>query len=238
MPSVTTPRFEKRHIVAVALLCVIIFLAKQFQLSQYLTLNYLHENLSSFRMMVQQHYGYAVFCYLLTYMVATACSIPGSSLFTTAGGMLFGLYAGVMYALIGATVGAVLLFLASRYFIGSWVQKRYTEQLASFNQEIAVHGHHYLLVMRLIALFPFCVINMLSGLTLLPLSTFIWVTIVGLIPVSIVYAYAGTQLATLQSVDDFYSPSVMLAFGFFVLFKVALVPAVFKIGKRIRNFFK
>ena len=181
---------------------------------------------------ISEHYVFSVCCYTVSFIVATAFSIPGSSIFTTAAGLLFG-WPGLLYALLSATIGATLLFLSSRYFIGSWVQQKYAQQLLGFNNEIQEHGHHYLLIIRLIAVLPFCLVNMLSGLTLLSIPSFISMTIFGLIPVSTVYIFAGKQLSKLANPDDFFSPPVMVAFSIFVFFKVALAPAVFKIAKRM-----
>jgi uncharacterized membrane protein YdjX (TVP38/TMEM64 family) len=229
---------SKKPFVAFGIIILTFFCIKYFNISEYLTLDYLHSHMHSLQAHCTQHYFFSVSVYLVSFIIATAFSIPGSSIFTIAAGLLFG-WAGLLYALAGATTGALLLFLAVRYFIGSWVQHRYQKKLAGFNQEIDTHGRYYLLIVRLIAVLPFCLVNMLSGLTKLSLRSFVGVTVLGLIPVSVVYIFAGIQLASLASPNDFFSPSVMLAFTIFVLFKVAMIPAVFNMAKRfvslIRN---
>ena len=231
-----TPKQLSALLVCITLLmlALVLVLLWYFQLSGYVPLTYLHNNMHTLQVLVRENYWVAVICYFALYIVATMCAIPGCSVFTTAGGLLFGIWPGILYALMCATIGATLLFLICRYLIGSWVQQRYTEQLAGFNNEISLHGHHYLLVVRLIAILPFGLVTMLSGLTLLSIRTFIWVTFVGLIPVSFVYTYVGSQLVHLESINDFSS---VTAFSVFVLFKVALVPALVKIGKRFSNSF-
>jgi len=221
----------KKPIIAFIVISVIFFSFYYFNVSQYLTLGYLHSNMHFLKHYCAHNYMAVVGVYLLSFVVATSFSIPGSSIFTVAAGLLFG-WVGLVYALLGATLGAAVLFLAVRYFIGSWVQKRYAQKLAGFNQEIDTHGQYYLLIVRLIAVLPFCLVNMLSGLTQLTLRSFMAVTFIGLIPVSVVYIFAGIQLAYLATPEDFFSPSVMVAFSCFVLFKVALVPALFKMAKR------
>lgn len=225
-------RQKKKTIVAFLIIFVVVVVVNYLKLTNYLTLSYLHSNMNLLHELIKKQYIFSVCCYLFSFMLTTALSIPGSSIFTTAGGLLFG-WAGLLYALLAATLGATILFLASRYFFGTWIQQKYAKQLVGFNNEINEYGHYYLLIIRLIAVVPFCLVNMLSGLTLLSLSTFISMTVCGLIPVSTVYVFAGKQLSKLATPDDFFSPSVMLAFSVFIVFKVALAPAIFKIAKRL-----
>ena len=226
---------NRQHIkffVCVLLIIVTIGFIKVFRLTDYLSINYFHRNLTLLKTIIDEHYVDSVSMFMAAFIGSTALSIPGSSVFTTVAGLLFG-WAGLLYALTAATLGALILFLASRYFIGSWVQQKYTRQLQGFNSEFNLHAHHYLLVIRFIAVLPFCLVNMLSGLTVITLKDFIPITFFGLIPVSVVYIFAGIQLSHLATPDDFFTPPVMIAFGVFVLFKVALVPVVFKIAKRL-----
>lgn len=212
--------------------------AKFFGLTKYLSLYYLHEHVVELHRFVLMHYLLAVVGYLAFYILATGCAVPGSSVFMVAAGLLFGTGLGMLYALIGASVGATLLFLLSRYFVGAWVQNRYKDNLEGFNREIEAHGHKYLLLIRLLALLPFCLVNMLSGLTTLSVKTYVWVTLIGLIPVSLVYAYAGNQVAQFQTVDDFFSLKSITAVWFFFIFKIALVPAVIKVFLRLKKLVK
>lgn len=224
---------HKQKIVLVGA-CIVISLI-YFIMKPYINPSYLHEHIHMFYGFVHDFYVVAVGSYIVCYMLATVFSIPGSSMFTLAGGFLFGIWPGIVYALVAATSGATVLFLISRYYIGSWVQQRYADNLLDFNREIETYGHYYLLVVRLIALLPFCIVNIISGLTLLPITTYIWVTFVGLIPVCLIYTYAGKQLSQLQSVDDFYSISVVTGFVVFILLKVVFVPVLIKMYRRFRS---
>src|SRR5947209_4074431 len=53
--------------------------------------------------------------YVALYAVAVALSLPGGAVLTVAGGLLFGLVPGAALAVVGATLGAVLLFLIARF---------------------------------------------------------------------------------------------------------------------------
>lgn len=228
---------SKKLLIAFCTVGITFFLINYFNLSHYLTISYLHSHMHVLHTFIDNYYLYSVVCYLVSFIVATTFSIPGSSIFTIAAGLLFG-WPGLFYSLLAATIGATLLFLAVRYLIGRWVQHRYATRLAGFNQEIEAHGQYYLLIVRLIAVLPFCLVNMLSGLTMLSLRSFVGVTLVGLVPVSAVYVFAGKQLAQLASPNNFFSPSVIFAFAIFVIFKAALIPAVFTMFKRFFNLIK
>lgn len=228
----------KKGLVFVALIFLGMCSAKFFGLTKYLSIYYLHEHVAELHSFVVTHYVFAVITYIALYISATVCAVPGSSVCTIAGGLLFGTWIGMCYGLISASIGAVLLFLLCRYLVGSWVQERYKDKLEGFNKEIEVHGHKYLLLIRLLAILPFFLVNILSGLTTLSVKTYTWVTVIGLVPVSLVYAYAGNQVAQFQTLDDFFSPKAMTAFFVFFIFKIALVPAVIKIFLRIKHLIK
>lgn len=226
----------KRGIVFIIVIIMVISLTKYVHLHDYLTINYLHEHVDELKSLVTQHYWLSVGCYMGSYICATAVPLPGSSIFSLAGGLLFGPFMGMLYAMVSATMGATILFWMSRYLIGTWVQRKFALQLEGFNKEMQSLGHYYLLLLRLLAVLPFGVVNMFSGLTHIPLKTYICVTMIGLLPMSFVYAYTGNQLGVLQKVDDFFSPQAMTAFLLVFAFKIALFPAIIKIialAKRI-----
>ncbi|HET7317732.1 MAG TPA: VTT domain-containing protein, partial [Nitrospirota bacterium] len=130
----------------------------------------------------------------------------------------------------GATAGAVCAFLSARYLLGERLQQKYRGQLAKFNGEMERNGVSYLLTLRLIAVFPFFLVNFLAGLTKVTLKTFLWTTAVGIIPGSAVFAYAGRQLGSVNSPADIISKKVIAALA--ALGFITLAPAVWK---RIRK---
>lgn len=196
---------------------------------RYLTFQQLQESKAGLERFVHGHYGVSVLGFILSYIIVTGLSLPGAAVMTLAGGFLFGMTA-VLFVNVGATAGACLAFLASRYLIGEWVQKKYGGKLDSFNRELTKNGHLYLLGLRLIPAIPFFLINIFSGLTAIGLPTFFWTTAVGIIPGSLVYVYAGTQLASLRSLGDVLSTNMIIAFVLLGL--LALLPAAVKYLKK------
>jgi len=189
-----------------------------------LTFESLQRNKDSLLVFVQDNAVTSILIYILVYIAAIALNLPGGAVLTIAGGFLFGTLAAVVYVNIGATTGAVLAFLSARYLLGSRIQESYSTQLAKFNSEMERNGVRYLLTLRLIPVFPFFLVNLLSRLTRVSLSSFTWTTAAGIIPGTAVFAYAGHQLETVHSVGDIFTAKVLSAFLFLGLF--ALAPAI------------
>lgn len=219
---------------ALALLFIAAMMALRYsQLTEMLSLVWLHEHITDLTAYVRAHYVFSVCLYLCTYISASLCALPGSTLFIMAAGLLFGVVMGAIYAFIGALVGAVLLFLASRYVIGRWIQEKYAHKFEHFNDAIEKHGLYYLLVARVASIIPFFLVNVFSGLTVLSLQAFTSATVWGIIPSICVYAFIGQQIAALDSIDNFLSPTIVGAYLLFFLFRLIVVPFL---AKRARIF--
>ena len=174
----------------------------------------------------EANYGIAVASFIATYIVQTAFSLPGGAILTLAGGFLFGSLFGTLFVNLGATTGATLAFLAARYLLRDWVEKKFGDRLESIQAGFAKNAFSYLMTLRLIPAFPFFLVNLVSGLTRVPLPTYIIATAVGIIPGSFVYAYAGRQLGTINSLGEIASPPVLLAFTLLGL--LALMPIIYR----------
>jgi uncharacterized membrane protein YdjX (TVP38/TMEM64 family) len=213
----------------ILLLVFLIFAAlilRSSPLGSVLTFENLKQNRQALLSIVDAHYVLSVASFIAVYVIVTALSIPGAVILTLAGGFLFGTAAGVLYVDTGATAGAVCAFLSARYLLGERLQQKYGGQLAKFNSEMERNGASYLLTLRLIAVFPFFLINFLAGLTRVPLKTFLWTTAVGIIPGTAVFAFAGQQIGSINSPADILSKKVVAALAVLGIF--SLVPAAWK----------
>ncbi|MDX9801685.1 MAG: TVP38/TMEM64 family protein [Spirochaetia bacterium] len=140
---------------------------------------------------VRQSYFLSAGVFIALYIAVVSFSIPGAVVMSLLGGFFFGPLWGTLFINIGATTGALCIFLAARYILGNDIQHRYREKLASFNREIDENGRSYMLTLRLLPVFPFFLINLFAGFTAIPARTFIWTTSLGIIPGSFVFAYLG-----------------------------------------------
>jgi uncharacterized membrane protein YdjX (TVP38/TMEM64 family) len=192
-------------------------------LHEYLTFENLKEHRESLQQFVDEHYILSVAVFI-AFFVSTAFFVPGAIISTIAAGFLFGVIQGIVYVNIGSVTGSVLAFLSSRFLLGDWIQKKYQKQLNYFNNEIERHGHNYLFVLRIIPILPFFLINYLAGLTKMSLRRFMLATSIGMLPGSLVYTFAGRQLAELENPEDVFSFRLLIAFLLLAFF--ALSPMI------------
>jgi uncharacterized membrane protein YdjX (TVP38/TMEM64 family) len=197
-----------------------------FDLKTYLSLDALKANRDDLLVFTQDHYVPAVALFILIYILQTSFSLPGATIMTLAGGFLFGSLWGPLYVNIGATTGATLAFLAARYLFHHWVERKFGDRLGPIQDGFAKNAFSYLLTLRLIPFFPFFLVNLLSGLTRVKVSTYVVATAVGIIPGSVVYTFAGRQLGTINALSELVSPRLLLAFSLLGL--LMLVPVIYR----------
>lgn len=195
-----------------------------FDVGSRLTLESLQANRDALLLYAQRNFGAAVAVFIALYIAQTALSLPGGAILTLAAGFLFGALPATLIVNIGATVGATLAFLAARYLLHDWVEARFGDRLAPLQAGFARNAFHYLLTLRLIPLFPFFLVNLLSGITRIRVGTYVVATAIGIVPGSFVYAYAGRQLGAIDSLAEIASPPVLLAFT--LLGALALAPVL------------
>lgn len=216
----------KGKIVVAAILATAIGAFFYFDLQQYLSLDALKANRDRLLAFTEANYATAVVSFIVSYCLVTGLSLPGAAILTLAGGFLFGSVLGTVFVNVGATTGATLAFLAARYLLRDWVERKFGDRLGPIQEGFAKNAFSYLITLRLIPLFPFFLVNMVSGLTRVNLGTYVVATALGIIPGSFVYAYAGRQLGTINSLKEIASPNVLLAFTLLGL--LALVPVVYR----------
>ncbi len=143
---------------------------------------------------VSEHRVLAVLAYIALYIVAVALSLPGAIFLTVAGGFLFGLAVGASAAVIGATIGATLIFLVARTALGEPLLRRAGPRAAQLAQGFRADAFSYLLFLRLVPAFPFFLVNLVPAFAGVRLAPFVAATALGVIPGALVYAFAGTGL--------------------------------------------
>lgn len=204
---------------------VVITLFFYFDLQRFLTLTALKANRQTLLDYYAAHKLAMVAGFMALYIVQTALSLPGAAILSLAAGAIFGSIMGTLYANIAATIGATLAFLVTRYLLRDAVLNKFGSKLEGMNRELETRGFNYLLFLRLVPLFPFFLINLAAGLTRLPLRTFFFGTMLGIIPGGFVYVNAGASLATIDSLSGIASPRVLGSFALLGLF--ALVPVLY-----------
>lgn len=138
----------------------------------------------------------------LAYVAVTGLSLPGAALMTLLMGWYFGWGPATLLVSFAATAGATVAFLLSRYLFRDTIQSRFGDKLTSFNEALDREGAFYLFTLRLIPAVPFFVINVVMGLTKLPVATYWWVSQVGMLAGTAVYCYAGSRIPDLQTLTQ------------------------------------
>lgn len=197
---------------------VIAFIYQYFDFSSYLNFQWLRQNADVLSSTVEENFLAAAAIFFVVYVLATALSVPGATVLTLAGGFLFGLASGLILVSFASAIGASLAFLASRFILQDWVKSKFRDKMKEIEAGIEREGKIYLLSLRLIPLFPFVLINLVMGVTPMKVTTFYWVSQLGMLPGTFVYVNAGTQLAKIDSVKDVFSPSLILAFTLLGIF--------------------
>jgi uncharacterized membrane protein YdjX (TVP38/TMEM64 family) len=172
--------------------------------------------------------------FFLLYVAVTGLSIPGAAIMSLVAGALFGVVAGTLIVSFASTMGATLAFLSARYLLRDWVQGKFGERLRAVDDGLEKDGAFYLFTLRLIPVFPFFVINLLMGLTRIKSGTFFWVSQIGMLPATIVFVNAGTQISRIDSTAGLLSPTLIASFVALAFFPWA-AKAIVAVVKRSRG---
>lgn len=172
--------------------------------------------------------------FFLLYVAVTGLSIPGAAIMSLVAGALFGVVLGTLIVSFASTMGATLAFLSSRYLLRDWVQGKFGERLRAVDDGLEKDGAFYLFTLRLIPVFPFFVINLLMGLTRIKTGTFFWVSQIGMLPATIVFVNAGTQISRIESTAGLLSPTLIASFAALAFFPWA-AKGIVAVVKRSRG---
>jgi uncharacterized membrane protein YdjX (TVP38/TMEM64 family) len=189
-----------------------------FDLGQYFNLAFLKARQADIESYYVNNPAKTTLLFFFTYVLVTGLSLPAASIFTLAGGAIFGVLIGTVLVSFASTIGATLAFLASRFLFRDFVQGRFGDNLKVINQGIEKDGAFYLFTLRLVPVFPFFIINLVMGLTPIRTLTFALVSQIGMLAATIVYVNAGTQLAKIEEAGDILSPQLLASFALLGIF--------------------
>ena len=156
--------------------------------------------------------------FFILYVAVTGLSIPGAAIMSLVAGALFGVVLGTVIVSFASTIGATLAFLSARFVLRDWVQGKFGERLRAIDDGLEKDGAFYLFTLRLIPVCPFFVINLLMGLTRIKTRTFFWVSQLGMLPATVVFVNAGTQISRIDSTAGLLSPTLIASFAALALF--------------------
>ncbi len=199
------------------------------------TLAYVKESQKHFTMLYEENRALVISVYIAIYLLVTSLSLPGAVVLGLAAGSLFGLLTGTIVVSFASTIGATLACAVSRFILRDWVQKKFGDRLKTVNEGIEKEGAFYLFTLRLIPVFPFWLINMIMGLTKMPLKTFYWVSQIGMLPGTIIFVNAGKELSKIDSPSGILSPGLIFSFVLLGLFPITTKKILAFYKKRRKN---
>ncbi len=189
-----------------------------FDLQRFVTLDAIKSRQAAVEAYRDAHPLLAAAAYALLYVAMTGLSLPGAAVLTLAGGAVFGLVWGTLLVSFASTIGATLAFLAARFLFRDAVAARFADRLRAVDAGIAKEGAFYLFTLRLVPAFPFFLVNLAMGLTAIPARTFYWVSQIGMLPATIVFVNAGTELGQVTSLRGILSPTLFVSFALLGVF--------------------
>jgi pyruvate/2-oxoglutarate dehydrogenase complex dihydrolipoamide dehydrogenase (E3) component/uncharacterized membrane protein YdjX (TVP38/TMEM64 family) len=187
-----------KKLVVAAILAAAVAAFFAFDIHTYVSVDFFRTQRSAIDAYVSAAPVRAGFIFALGYVAVTGLSLPGAAVLTLLAGATFGLIWGTFIVSFASSIGATLAFLMSRFLLRDWVQTRFGDKLKTFNEGMRKDGAFYLFALRLLPPVPFFLINLVMGLTPIKTLTFYWVSQLGMLPGTLLYVYAGTQLGRFE----------------------------------------
>ena len=205
--------FKNLRYIIIFFILILISIFFFSDLKNFFTLGYVKENLINIRLLFKENVLLFSLIFSLIYIMSSALSLPFATLLTLLSGYIFGLTLGTLIVSLCSTVGASIAFLTSKFLFYGFIQKKYKKQLVTINKEFINEGIFYIFALRLVPVFPFFVVNIVTSLLPIKLSTFFWVSMLGMFPATLVYVNAGNELSKINSFSDILSFQVLISFS-------------------------
>ncbi len=199
-------------------------------LGDYLSLDTLRTHRAELVAFVEKNFVLAALAYVGIYTAAVAFSFPGAVFLTLSGGFLFGAVTGTLLTVTAATVGATLIFLFARTIFGDNALEKLGPQAQKLAANIRENAWSYLLVLRLVPLFPFFLVNLIPAFVGVRLPVYVLTTFFGIIPGTSVFSLSGAGLGSVLdkgeefSVGSVLTPEIIAALIGLALLSLAAIP--------------
>ena len=203
-------RFSLARLWPLAVLALAIGAVFVLDLDRFLTFDALREHRETLTAFVADNTALAALCFVAVYAAAIALSVPGGAVLTIAGGFMFGSLLGTGLVVVAATLGATLVFLIAKTALGDPLRAKAGPFLKRMEAGFQDDALNYLLVLRLIPLFPFWIVNLVPAFLGVPLRTYVLGTFIGIIPGSFVFASVGAGLGSVLDSGQEFSPASVL----------------------------
>jgi len=169
---------------------------------EYLSFKTIGLNYAALKGFISANLVVALLLYVLAYIAVVALSLPGGLIMTLAGGLLFGWQIGAPATVVGATIGATIIFLIAKTSFGEALAAKAGPWLGKLREGFHENALSYLLFLRLVPAFPFVVVNLAPALLGVPLRTYVIGTLLGIIPGTTAFSFAGAGLGSVVEAQN------------------------------------
>lgn len=188
-----------------------IFLLVSVWFADYLTLDGIKSNKQWIKNIIEHHYILSVAVFFIACSVFINSPLPMAAVIKVMGGYFFGFYYGAVYNISATLIACLLGFYLSRYALKDLFEAAYYKRLQKVEQEIEVNGFYYFLSLRLVMVVPYFIINVIAGISRVSFKHYLFATVLGVIPSSLIYANGGSKLEQIESVAQLLQPEYVVS---------------------------
>ncbi|MDP2226501.1 MAG: VTT domain-containing protein [Moraxellaceae bacterium] len=230
MPPPALPESLRRHLLPLAALLVTLAGMWLLWSSHWLSLTELQAHHQELSGKVNDHPLAAYAGFFIVFVLATTFSVPAATVLTLVIGSLFDFAEALLLVALASSSGATLAMLMSRHIFRPTLEARWPDMIARINRGLKRDGDFYLLALRLAPTPPYFLVNLLMGMTRMPARRFFVITLIGMLPLDILFVLAGRTLATLTGTSDILDLRTLA-----VLTLAGLLPLLLRQLMRVRN---
>ncbi len=187
------------------------FLLVSVWFADYLTLDGIKSNKQWIKNIIAHHYILSVAVFFIACSVFINSPLPMAAVIKVMGGYFFGFYYGAVYNISATLIACLLGFYLSRYALKDLFEAAYYQRLQKVEQEIEVNGFYYFLSLRLVMVVPYFIINVIAGISRVSFKHYLFATVLGVIPSSLIYANGGSKLEQIESVAQLLQPEYVVS---------------------------
>ena len=208
-----------KKLIFLIFILILVFSISYFYLQEILNLDSLKQNIKWLIIWANEEFLLSRLVFFISYIIFAGLSFPLlPSVLTIAAGALFGVLEGVIIVSFASTIGACLCFLISRYFLSDFVNDKFLKKKSVIIKKFNEDGSLYLLSLRLIPTISFILINLVMGVLPISLKKFYYISQLGMLPATIVYVNAGSEISKVNNMHDIMSFSLLLSFTLIAVF--------------------
>ena len=213
-----------KKLIFLIFILILAFLISYFYLQEILNLDSLKQNVNWLMMWASKEIVLSRFVFFISYIIFAGLSFPFlPGVLTVAAGALFGVVEGVILVSFASTLGACICFLLSRYFLADFVNNKFLKKKSVMIEKFNENGPLYLLSLRLIPTISFILINLIMGVLPISIKKFYYISQLGMLPATIVYVNAGSEVSKINNINDIMSLSLLMSFAL-----IATLPLLIK----------